>query len=365
VKTLIPFASLMLAAAHLAACDAREKGADAQKADQGQARADVDAAALVKPATRALFAALPERYENPANPLTDEKVALGKLLFFDTRLSKNHDVSCNSCHGLDTYGVDKRPFSPGHKGALGGRNSPTVYNAGAHVAQFWDGRAKDLEEQAKGPVMNPVEMAMPDEASVVAVLASIPEYTDRFARAFPDADKPLTFDNMGRAIAAFERTLVTPSRFDAFLKGDEAALRDDEKRGLNTFVETGCVACHSGAHLGGTMYQKVGSVKAWPNEKDLGRFDVTKNDVDKHVFRVAALRNVTETAPYFHDGSAATLDEAVRLMARHQLGRELDDAQTKAIVTFLGALTGELPREKITPPALPPSTAQTPKPNAS
>jgi cytochrome c peroxidase len=370
MKTPIFVTALVVAMEALSACETQEPRSDVEKAaeerrEAPEARGLAAAAVVVTPATKALFAALPERYENVANPLTDEKISLGRMLFFDARLSKNHDVSCNSCHGLDTYGVDKKPFSPGHKGALGGRNSPTVYNAGGHVAQFWDGRAKDLEEQALGPVMNPVEMAMPDEASVVAVLESIPEYVAQFKVAFPDDRGPVTFENMGRAIAAFERTLVTPSRFDSFLKGDDAALTVDEKQGLNAFVETGCVACHNGAHLGGAMYQKVGSVTPWPNEKDLGRFDVTKNDVDRLVFRVPALRNVAETAPYFHDGSTASLDEAVRLMAKHQLGRDLSDAQTRSIETFLKALTGELPRDRITPPTLPPSTDRTPKPSAS
>lgn len=360
MKKLAPlFAAPLLVAT---ACSKPDKPAEPAASPTPTAKAE---AVTVPPTTKGLFAPLPEVYASEENPITDEKIALGRMLYYDTRLSKNHDVSCNSCHDLANYGVDGKARSPGHKGQLGGRNSPTVYNAGGHVAQFWDGRAKDLEEQAKGPVMNPVEMAMPSEARVVETLRSIPGYVEAFQKAFPDEKDPVSFDNMARAIGAFERKLVTPSRFDKFLAGDESALTDEEKEGLNTFVATGCVACHTGAGLGGQGYFKLGQAKPWPNESDLGRFDVTKSDGDKLVFRTPTLRNVEKTAPYFHDGSVATLEEAVKKMAFHQLGKDLSDEDTKSIVTFLGSLTGELPKHYIAKPELPPSSDKTPKPDPS
>ena len=297
-----------------------------------------------------------------------ELVELGRMLYFDTRLSKNHDLSCNSCHDVAAYGVDGKQFSPGHRGQLGGRNSPTVYDAEHHVAQFWDGRAKDLEEQAQGPVMNPVEMAMPDEKRVVATLRSIPEYAQRFAKLFPAQGKadPVSLANAARAIAAFERTLVTTSRFDRFVAGDDSALTEAERRGLQTFAETGCTACHSGRILGGQTFMKLGLVKEWPQsgKPDLGRYDVTKEEHDRGVFRVAPLRNVAKTGPWFHDGAETDLRNAVKKMAEHQLGRVLGDAEAGDIVAFLESLTGELPPADVNAaPQLPPSTKTTPKPD--
>lgn len=309
------------------------------------------------------FAALPADVPSPDNPFSDEKIALGRMLFFEKRLSKNHDISCNSCHVLDTYGVDNQPTSTGHKGQKGARNSPSVYNAALHVAQFWDGRAATVEAQARGPVLNPVEMALPDAKAVEKVLSSMPEYVDAFKKAFPGDKKPVSFDNMAKAIGAFERKLLTPGRWDRFLAGDKTALTDAEKEGFLKFVETGCTACHNGPAVGGQTYMKLGLVTPWPNDKDLGRFEVTKNEADKLVFKVPSLRNVEKTAPYFHDGSVATLPEAVKLMAKHQLGKELSDADTASIIAFLGTLTGELPADFIKAPELPKSTAKTPKPN--
>ena len=311
------------------------------------------------PEKLAAFAVLPQSFVSTKNPISDAKVTLGRTLFFDPRLSRNHDVSCNSCHDLAKYGVDGERVSTGHRGQLGTRNSPTVYNAAGSVAQFWDGREPDVEAQAKGPMMNPVEMAMPGGEAVAAVLGSIPDYAPLFARAFPDDRAPVTLDNATRAIGAFERTLVTPSRWDRFLGGEAGALTDAEKRGAATFVDTGCTGCHSGALVGGGMFQKLGLVRAWPDLHDQGRYQVTKQEADRLVFKVPSLRNVAKTEPYFHDGSVATLSEAVRLMARHQLGRELDDASVARIVDFLGALTGELPSERIAPPQLPPSGRRT------
>ena len=316
----------------------------------------------LKASHKAIVQALPAVMESSTNPLTDEKIALGKMLYFDKRFSKNHDISCNSCHDVNKFGVDNKQFSPGHKGQLGGRNSPTVYNAALHVAQFWDGRAKDVEEQAKGPVLNPVEMAMPDEATVLTVINSIPEYVEAFKKAFP-GDNSVTYDNFGKAIGAFERKLVTPSRYDAFAKGDENALTNEEKAGLIKFVDLGCATCHNGPALGGSLYMKLGLVTPWPDLKDKGRADHTKNEADMHVFKVPSLRNIEKTGPYLHDGSVKTLEEMVSLMAKHQLGKTLSDDDVKSIVTFLKSLTGTPDADYIKAPKLPASTASTPKPN--
>lgn len=301
----------------------------------------------------ALFAALPADMGSGQNPSTPEKIALGRMLYFDARLSKSGQISCNSCHGLDTFGVDGQPTSPGHDGQRGGRNSPTVYNAAAHVAQFWDGRAADVEAQAKGPILNPIEMAMPDEATVVATLKGIPAYVDAFKAAFPGEADPVTYDNLARAIGAFERGLVTPSRWDKLLAGDDTALTDEEKQGFVDFVDAGCASCHNGALVGGAMYMKLGLVNPWPNLADDGRFAVTQAETDKGVFKVPSLRNIAKTGPYFHDGSVATLEDAVKKMGHHQVGKELSDAQVASIVTWLGTLTGEAPLAYIQRPTLP------------
>jgi len=310
----------------------------------------------------ALYKPLPERYESDKNPISDAKVKLGRTLYYDTRLSLGQDISCNSCHDLETYGVDHAKTSTGHKKQLGGRNSPTVYNAAGNVAQFWDGRAATVEEQAKGPILNPVEMAMPDDKHVIEVLESIPGYEKLFKAAFPDEKEPITYDNLAKAIGAFERQLMTPSRWDKFLKGEKDALTDEEKAGFLKFSKTGCPTCHTGPNVGGGMFQKLGLVKPYPDQHDLGRFDVTKNEVEKMVFRVPSLRNAEKTAPYFHDGSIATLEDAVRTMALYQNGVELKDDEVQSIVTFLKALTGDIPKDYIQKPELPESGKKTPKP---
>jgi cytochrome c peroxidase len=316
----------------------------------------------VDPAKLEVFKALPAVMDSVGNPITEDKVNLGRMLYYDARLSRGQDVSCNSCHALDKYGVDNEALSTGFKGQKGARNSPSVYNAAGHFVQFWDGRAATVEEQAKGPILNPREMAMPGQKRVIAVLRSMPEYVEAFRKTFPGAKDPLTFDNVAQAIGAFERKLVTTSRWDKFLGGDQAALTDQEKAGLNTFLDTGCQACHSGAFLGGSVFQKLGVVKPYPDTRDLGRFDVTKEDADKQVFKVPSLRNVEKTAPYYHDGSVKTLDDAVAKMANYQLGRSLSPAEVTSIVSFLKTLTGDLPTEYIKAPTLPKSTATTPKP---
>lgn len=303
--------------------------------------------------------------KSPAAPTGAQaaQVKLGQMLFHEKRISKNHDISCNSCHTLTTGGVDREPTSLGHKGVRGGRNSPTVLNAYAHLAQFWDGRAADVEEQAKGPVLNPVEMAMPSADAVMKVLRSMPEYVEAFKLAFPGEANPMTYDHFAKAVGAFERQLATPGRFDEFLAGKDDVLSKEERAGLSTFIEVGCTACHSGALLGGHMYQKLGLVKPWPNQKDPGRFEVTRSEGDRMMFKVPSLRNIADTAPYFHDGQTKTLTEAVTLMGRHQLGRELSAEQTGAIVTFLKALSAQPKAELLATPTLPKSGPETPKPN--
>jgi cytochrome c peroxidase len=324
----------------------------------------IEDAQLVR--ARGLFAALPERMEADGRQITEAKVTLGRTLYSDPRLSKNHDTSCATCHALDAFGVDPRPeavekgTSPGHRGQFGGRNSPTVYNSALQLAQFWDGRAADVEAQAEGPILNPVEMAMADEPTVVAVLKSIPGYSPLFVKAFPRDTDPITYKNMAEAIGAFERLLVTPGPFDAYLAGDSAALSNQAKAGLDLFVAKGCVACHRGPGVGGDMYQKLGLIVAYETE-DTGRHEHTGDDADRYFFKVPTLRNIAETGPYFHDGSIAALDEAIRIMARHQTASgELTEAEVADIRVFLESLTGEPPAELVGAPALPESGPETP-----
>jgi cytochrome c peroxidase len=315
----------------------------------------------IDPASLKMFQPLPESVPSSTNEATEAKIALGRMLYYEPRLSKGQDISCNSCHLLDKYGVDNQPTSDGHKGQKGDRNAPTVYNAAGHFAQFWDGRARDVEEQAKGPVMNPVEMAMPSEKQVVSVLKSMPEYVDAFKKAFPDDRNPVGIENMAKAIGAFERKLMTPSRWDQFLQGDARALTSEEKTGFNTYMETGCQICHAGAYLGGEQYQELGAAKPYPDTSDIGREKVTKNESDRMVFKVPSLRNIAETKPYFHNGKVETLEQAVSRMAEYQLGKSLNDGQVRSIVAWMKTLTGEIPAEYIEEPVLPQSTIKTPK----
>jgi len=291
-----------------------------------------------------------------------KEVELGKKLFFEPRLSKSAFISCNSCHNLATGGADNLKSSIGHGWQLGPINSPTVYNSSYNLAQFWDGRAKDLFEQAGGPIANPGEMAFTHKLAV-KTLNSIPEYQKEFKTVY--GVKTIKIKNVQKAIAAFEETLVTPnSRFDKWLNGNDKALTANELTGYENFKKFGCIGCHNGPAVGGTSYQKFGLVHPYTKDtKTMGRFAVTKNPADKYLFKVPTLRNIELTAPYFHDGDTWDLDEAVRLMAWHQLGLKPNEKEVKSIVAFLKTLTGELP--KITYPILPPSTASTPKPDTS
>ncbi len=289
-----------------------------------------------------------------------EKVELGKKLFFEPRLSKSGFISCNSCHNLSTGGADNLPSSIGHKWQLGPINSPTVLNAKYNLAQFWDGRAKDLQEQAAGPIANPGEMASSHSAAI-NVLKSISAYQKMFLKVYGDSS--ITRDRITDAIAAFEKTLTTPnSKFDRWLRGDDKVLTANEKQGYQLFKDKGCVTCHNGIGVGGGSFQKFGVIK--PYRKDmanLGRYTQTKKESDKFVFKVPLLRNIELTAPYFHDGSTWSLNEAVNIMAEYQLGVKLSKNENNNIVAFLKTLTGEQP--KIIYPVLPPSSDSTPKPD--
>lgn len=288
-------------------------------------------------------------WDQPLSAVDRAKVDLGKKLYFEKRLSRDDTLSCNSCHGLDNYGVDGRKFSIGFNGYVVGRNSPTVLNAAGHIAQFWDGRASTVEEQAKGPILAGGEMAMPSPETVVKKLKAIKEYEQLFKAAFPEAEDPINYNNVGNAIGAFERLLITPARWDLYLQGHDTALSPIEKQGLKRFAALGCTTCHTGTLIGGDRYQKLGLVKPWPNQKDQGRFAITKKEEDKMFFKVPSLRNIEKTGPYFHDASSTKLGDAVKKMAWHQLGQELSQDDTKAIVAFLKTLTGELP-EHLTKP---------------
>lgn len=300
---------------------------------------------------QAFFGQLPEYAENPENLIMEEKVLLGKTLYFDPILSKNKTQSCNTCHDLNNYGVDNDRFSEGDKeGTLGGRNSPTTLNAALHIAQFWDGREPDVEAQAGGPILNPVEMGLSGEQEAVDRLKGVEQYKKLFADAFPEDEDPITWTNLTRAIAAFERKLITPARFDDYLKGNDDAINDMEKKGLQIFIDRGCIACHSGIALGGGTFQKFGVYgDYWDYTKsekvDAGKFDVTKKEGDKNFFKVPSLRNITKTFPYFHDGSVADLREATRIMGKIQLNKELSEEDLDALMAFYETLTGEVPEE--------------------
>jgi cytochrome c peroxidase len=269
------------------------------------------------------------------------RIELGKKLFFDKRLSINDSQSCASCHKLDDgfAGVDNLSTSPGARGELGNRNSPTVLNAGWQDAQFWDGRAEDLEAQAREPILNPIEMGMPDERTVEDKVRAIDEYRASFAEAFAGEEPALSYHNITRAIAAFERSLITPSRFDDFLEGDRTALSEAELRGLESFLKLDCNSCHDGMLVGGETYEPLGKEHPYENQADQGIYEISGDEDDRMVFKVAPLRNVALTAPYFHDGKIASLDEAIRKMGKLQLNEELDDSQVNDIASFLKALT--------------------------
>ncbi len=300
----------------------------------------------------------------PNNPATAAKVELGKMLYFDPRLSASHAISCNSCHNVGLAGADAEETSIGHKWQHGDRNAPTVWNAVFNTAQFWDGRAKDLEVQAGGPMVNPIEMASPKE-HLAQQLATIPGYVNAFEAAFPGEAKPVTLANAQKAIAVFEATLITPNApFDKYLRGDASALNATQKQGLQLFMGKGCAGCHNGINIGGGMYAPFGVVEKPGAEllppQDKGRFMVTKTAGDEYVFRAPTLRNIALTAPYFHTGRAWDLRQAVGVMGSSQLGVQLNPDEIDQIVEFLASLTGEQPQ--VVYPTLPPSVTATPRP---
>jgi len=305
-----------------------------------------------------------------SNPTTAEKVELGKMLYFDPRLSSTGTVSCNSCHNVTLGGDDNRAFSMGVHGKLGGRSAPTVWNSAFNSVQFWDGRASSLEAQAEGPVTAGVEMGMKNWDEVVARLEKIPGYVSAFKTAFGD-DAVISKDNATKAIASYERTLITPnSPYDRYVKGDETAMSKQQIRGMNSFSQVGCAACHSGAAFNGPILP-VGTgfyfyfptftdnsyVTKYDLLKDKGRGEVTKDSGDDHRYKVPVLRNVALTAPYFHNGSVKTLDEAVKIMAKVQLNKVLSTEEAGDIVAFLNALTGEFPEQTF--PRLPATNGKT------
>lgn len=313
----------------------------------------------------AQWQALPEVAPAPKdNPTTEAKVELGKMLYMDPRFSSTGTVSCNSCHNVMEGGDDSRTFSMGVHGKTGGRNAPTVWNSAFHSVQFWDGRADLLEDQAKGPVTNPVEMGVSEIEQAMDKVRAIQGYKPYFEKAF--GKDSMTVDNAAKAVAAFERTLITPnSPYDRYVKGDKTAMTAQQVKGMETFAAVGCVSCHSGPAFNGpkqafgkgfySRFPTFTEGNAYDAKYDLsadkGREEATGKAEDAHMFRVSTLRNITDTAPYFHNGSVNDLSEAVRVMAKSQLNKDLTDSDVEDIVAFLSALTGEYP--EITMPRLP------------
>lgn len=312
------------------------------------------------------FAPLPDKAPVPKNnPMTKAKVELGKILFFDPRISESGTISCNSCHNVMAGGDDARATSVGHGGQKGKRSAPTVWNSAFLTVQFWDGRSPDLEDQAKGPITNPIEMGMKSHDVALERIRQIPGYKKLFFDAYPNEKLPMNIQNAVNAIASYERTLITPgSRFDKYMKGNKKAMNAQEIRGMKTVETVGCTACHFGPNFSGAIppetegnFQKFPQnpnpeiVKKYNLSEDLGRYEVTKKEEDKNVFRVQTWRNVALTAPYFHNGSVKTLEEAVRVMAKLQLDVDLTSNQVEDIVAFLNTLTGPFPTQ--TMPRLP------------
>jgi cytochrome c peroxidase len=314
-------------------------------------------AALLKQAQE-IFLPLSEDLASAGLPTTRERIELGRSLFFDPRLTIDANMSCSSCHQPAFYGTDALPRAIGVKQRPHPRNAPTVLNTGALQIVHWRGDRESLEDQVAKAVTSPITSGQPDEKAITDRLSRVSGYAPLFAAAFPNEPRPMTIQNIANAISAYERTLLTPSPFDAYLAGNQEALSPAARAGLAKFINTGCVACHNGAGVGGAMYQKFGVVEDYwkvtgSDPIDKGRAEVTKDPADLYVFRVASLRNVAMTPPYFHDGSVATLPEAVKVMARVQLGVNLSDADTGDIVAFLKSLTGELPANFATAPVLP------------
>jgi len=305
-----------------------------------------------------IFGPLPKAMVSEKNPITPEKVKLGKILFYDTRISVDGTVSCSRCHPIGLYAADGLRKSIGNNCKVNPRNAPTLFNAAGQISEHWIGNRIDVEDQAKQSVIGPPSFGMPSYEAVEKKLREIKGYVELFKAAFPADSNAVTVDNFAKAVGAFERTLVTPSPFDAFLKGETAALNEREKRGLKTYIGMGCMMCHFGPFLGGQMYQKFGVLEPyWKYTKsepvDEGRYAATKNEADKYVFKVPIHRNVAKTSPYFHDGSVDKLEDAVWIMGKIQLGKDLNKSQVEETVTFLKSLTGKIPEEALVVPLLP------------
>jgi cytochrome c peroxidase len=351
-------ASLLLPLLLLAGCsgtaDSEVMVVEAQTAATAPALAETPPAASthaneeLSPRVLRRFAPLDVSVKPAPKVLSD----LGRKLYYDPRLSKTGEISCNSCHPLAQYGATNTTVSTGIHGRKGARNAPSTYNASGHVAQFWDGRAATIEKQAVMPIQNVNEMGM-TAVEAVAAIEKIAGYRAEFARAFPNEARPISFERIGLAIGAFEHGLVTPSRWDRYLRGDKSALNAQEKAGAKLFANLGCIVCHTGPYVGGSMFEHLGARVAWPDMADRGRKAVTGIAADDMVFKVPSLRNVAMTAPYFHDGSGTTLNMAVHMMARHQLGIELEEDEARELEAWLGSLTGDIPTEYIAPPTLP------------
>jgi cytochrome c peroxidase len=330
-------------------------GAMAVSVGAGHA-ADGDADLLKQ--AQEIFAPLPKDMATPQFPITPERVALGRKLYFDSRVSADGTASCARCHQPALYGTDGLSKSRGAHDKASPRNAPTVLNAALQFKEHWRGDREDVEDQAKQALVGPASFGNPDYATAMARLKAIPGYREMFAKAFAGEKDPITPDNWGKAIGAYERMLVTPSRFDAFLAGKTEALSAAEQAGLRKFIGTGCVTCHNGPGVGGRMFQKFGAFEDYwretdSKEVDKGRFDVTHKPEDIYVFKVPSLRNVAMTPPYFHDGSIRSLPRAVHIMAKVQLGKNLSDQDVSEIVTFLESLTGKLPEDFAGAPVLP------------
>jgi len=312
---------------------------------------------LLKKATQ-IFSPLPQVILSEKNPVTPEKVILGKILFYETRISVDGTVSCARCHPIGLYGADGLRKAIGNNCKVNPRNAPTIFNAAGQISAHWIGNRTDVEDQARQSVTGPPSFGMPSNEAVERRLKEIKGYLDLFKKAFPKDNDPITVDNFSKAVGAFERTLVTPSRFDIFLRGDQTALTAPQKRGLKTFMETGCIMCHPGAYVGGQSYQKFGLFESYwqvtkSKDVDEGRYVVTKNESDKYVFKVPTLRNVEMTSPYFHDGSVDRLHDALWIMGKIQLGRDLTRSQVEEIASFLRSLTGSIPDDTFRIPLLP------------
>ncbi len=319
-----------------------------------QAGPDEDLIARAK----AVFGPLPASMPSADNPITPEKVRLGNMLFFEPRISVDRTVSCAKCHPPGLYAADGLRKAIGNRCKENPRNAPTILNAASQISEHWIGNRTSVEDQARQALTGPPAFGMPDNASVEKVLKGMKEYVALFKAAFPQDKEPVTVENFAKAVGAFERTLMSPAPFDDFLQGNAKALTDQQKRGLSTLLDTGCMTCHFSPYLGGQLYQKFGVFEPYQKytksaQVDEGRFAVTKNEADKFVFKVPVLRNVAMTPPYFHDGSVDRLVDAVTIMAKIQLGRDLTAAQADDITAFLHSLTGKIPASLLNAPVLP------------